>query len=188
MNSWFCNDVAYFTFDALVFPVAVKTTRDLSPGGYSLPLVRYQFSLRRKISPPDGSRARYVLPNSEASSSSAASLVIYEIIEVYLVGALLRPWGDYVFIHACNLLPIWRDILEMVTPFLVPECRISENTPHQKNSILFFKPACTHRYRSRYVRLLPSNIPSTYSSLCDSFWLLKVLVFILYTHSSSLDT
>ena len=139
MNSWFCNDVAYFTFDALVFPVAVKTTRDLSPGGYSLPLVRYQLSLRRKISPPDGSRARYVLPNIEASSSSSAFLVIYEIIEVYPAGALLRPGEDYVFVHACNLLPIWRDILEMVTPFLVPECRIYENTPHQNFPFYYSK-------------------------------------------------
>ena len=57
----------------------------------------------------------------------------------YLAGALLRPWRDYVFVHACNLLPIWRDILEMVTPFLVPKCKIYENTPHQNFPFYYSK-------------------------------------------------
>ena len=143
-NSWFSTYVAYFTFDALVCHVAVKTTRDQYPGGHSLPPVRYELSPRRKISPSDGSRERYVLPNSEASSSSATSLVIYEIIEVYPAGALLRPGVDDVFVHACNLRPIWRDTLEMVTPFLVPECRIYENTPHQNFPFYYSKQiVCT---------------------------------------------
>ena len=91
------NDVACFTFEAIVCHVVVDVPRDLSPGGYTSPPVREALSLRKDISYPSVSISWVYLPSREASSSSAASWVRPEVIEGSLDGDILRPGGDSVF-------------------------------------------------------------------------------------------
>ena len=67
LNSWVINDVACFTFDVIVFPAAVETPIDSSPGGYTSPPIRELLSPRREISYPSGSIER------DAPQSSGAS-------------------------------------------------------------------------------------------------------------------
>ena len=69
-NYWVSIYVACFTFDVLVFPVAVENPRYLSPARYTSSPVKEESSLRSEISSPDGSRARDDLPSSVTSSSS----------------------------------------------------------------------------------------------------------------------
>ena len=73
LSYWVNIDVACFTFDALVGPVAVEAPRDSIPGEYISPPVKDASSPRSDISSPAGSRAKDYLPSSEASSYSADS-------------------------------------------------------------------------------------------------------------------
>ena len=81
----------------------------------------YHFLLKRfrkprsEISSPAGSRASYSPPSSDSSSFSTASCVSPDIMEGYFSGAILKPGGGAAFVHVCSLLPIWRDLLVMVT-------------------------------------------------------------------------
>ena len=100
------NYVARFTFEALVCPIAVNAPRDSSPGVYTPPPVIEASLPSREISYPAGSIARDDPPSSEASSSSATSRLIPELIEGYLSGTILRPGRDTVFVCAFNFPPI----------------------------------------------------------------------------------
>ena len=58
LNYWVSIDVACFTFDGIVCPVAVETPRYSFPGGYTPPPVRESSSPRSEILSPAGSIAR----------------------------------------------------------------------------------------------------------------------------------
>ena len=61
------------------------------------------------------SRASGDPPSSDISSSSTASCVSPDVMEGYLAGAILKPGGGTVFVRIFSFLPIWHDLLEMVT-------------------------------------------------------------------------
>ena len=72
LNYWVNIDVSYFTFDAIVCPVAVEAPRDSYPGRYTLPPVKEISSPRSDIVSPSRLRVRDAPTSSEASSSLAA--------------------------------------------------------------------------------------------------------------------
>ena len=87
----------------------------MSSGGYkSLPIKEVSLP-RSEILSLTGSIASGASPSSEMSSYSTASCVSLDVIEGYSSGAILKPGGGAVFVRACSFLPIYRDLLAMVT-------------------------------------------------------------------------
>ena len=108
------NDVARFTFDALVWPDAVGDTREMSSCGCTA-LPNKEFLLpRSEISSSSGSRAIDAPPSSEISSYSTASCVSPDVTEGSSYGAILKPGGGAVFVCDYSSLRIWRHLLAMV--------------------------------------------------------------------------
>ena len=63
LNYWVSDDMACFTFEALVCHVAVDTPRDSSPFGYIYPPVIEVLSPRIEMLSPVGSSERYTPTN-----------------------------------------------------------------------------------------------------------------------------
>ena len=80
-----------------------------------MPPIREASLCKREILSPDGSRSRDDPPSIQSSWYSEASWVRPEVIEGYFAGVIFRHGVDAIFVRACNFLPIWCDILAMVT-------------------------------------------------------------------------
>ena len=122
LNYRVINDVACFNSNALVWPFEVEALRDASPGGYTSPPVKEALSPRIQISSPVGYRSMDDVPSSEASSYSASYWLSTDVMEGYLVGTILKSGGEYFFVHDCSFLPIWCDLIVIVTVSLTLTC------------------------------------------------------------------
>ena len=87
----------------------------MSSGGYTSLLIKEVSSPRSEILSPAGSRSSNDPPIIELSSSSAASCASTDVMEGYLSGYILKPDGVAVFDRVFGFVPIWRDLLAMVT-------------------------------------------------------------------------
>ena len=85
-----------------------------SVGYISFPIKEVS-SPRSEILSPDESRSSDAPPHNEMSSFSTGSYVSRNVMEGYSADAILKPGGGAVFFRACSFLPIWRDLLTMVT-------------------------------------------------------------------------
>ena len=82
---------------------------------YTVLPIKEVSSPRSEILSPSESRYIDAPPSSEMSSSYITSCVSPDVMEGYLDGAILKPGRGAVFVRACSLLHIWRDIIAMVT-------------------------------------------------------------------------
>ena len=137
------NDVACFTFHALVLPVAVEAPRDISSCGCTSLPTKEVSSPRSEISYSAGSRASDATSISEISLSSTTSCVSLDAMERSSAGSILKPVGGDFFL-ACRLLPIWRDLLAMFTisSYTLCLCVSFLKICLIKKCILFFNAAC----------------------------------------------
>ena len=82
---------------------------------YTVLPIKEVSSPRSEILSPSESRYIDAPPSSEMSSSYITSCVSPDVMEGYLDGAILKPGRGAVFFYACSFLPIWNDLLAMVT-------------------------------------------------------------------------
>ena len=175
--SWVINDVASFTFDALMWPVAVEAPRYASLFGYKLFPIKEVLSPRNEILSPAGSRSSDALPSSDIFSSWTASCVSPNVMEGCSDGDILKPDGGAVFVRACIFLPIWRDQLAMVVVSSYLPCACAKflwRSASLKFPIELFNAACGYWYKCNDVVTVPLNMPSISYPLCSLFGSVKI--------------
>ena len=85
------NDVAYFKFILLMWPIVVESPRYTSSGEYKSLPTKELLSLRSEILFPSESRASDAHPSSEMSSSSIYHCVNHDVMEGSSSCAILKP-------------------------------------------------------------------------------------------------